>query len=385
MRIVYLYTALTTIGGADRVIINKANYFAEKFGYDVTIITDSQGSAPPIFPLSSKIHLINLNIMFGQQYEHSILLRGYYYVKLMRVYKRKVTQELKKIKPDFTISVFGRELDFLSNLDDGSLKIEEAHVAKSYVRNFHLMEQRSLPYRLVVRYWRKKMENAIKRIAALIVLTEEDANKWNLVCENVHVIPNSLPFNDERSSECSSKDIICVGRLNEQKGFDLLIDAWALIRNKYPEWRIHVYGEGLLKRDLETQIEERNVKSSFILEDPVADIQKKYLSSSFYVLSSRFEGFGMALIEAMSCGLPCISFDCPSGPSEIISDNVDGLLVKNGDIQELSEKIVYMIEHPEERKMMGQRAKKNVIRYSEDVIMERWRELFNHLIEQKIK
>ena len=385
MKIVYLYTALLTIGGADRVISNKANYFAEKFGYDVTIITDSQGNVSPVFPLSPKVHLINLNIMFGQQYQHSILLRGYYYLKLMRKYKCRVIEELRKIKPDFTISAFGRELDFLPELDDGSLKIEEVHVVKRYIRNFHRMENGSFLYRLVAKHWRKKMEDAVKKLTALVVLTEKDAVEWKSVCDHIYVVPNSLPFFEEESSDYSFKNIISVERLSEEKGFDLLIEAWALIHDQYPEWRIQVYGEGLLENDLEEMIKEKDIKSSFILKDPVKDIRKEYLSSSFLVSSSRFEGFGMALIEAMSCGLPCISFDCPSGPSEIISDNVDGLLVKNGDIKELSEKIAYMIEHSDERKMMGQRAKKNVIRYSEDVIMERWRELFNHLIEQKIK
>jgi len=384
MKIVYLYTALVTIGGADRVITNKANYFAENFGYDVTIITDSQGDNPPIFPLSPKVHLINLNIMFGRQYGHGLLLRAYYYFKLMHKYKRLVTHELNRIKPDFTISTFGRESDFLSELNDGSKKIEEVHVVRQYIRNFHRIENLSLPYRFIARYWRYKIDKSVKKLAAVVALTQHDADEWQRVCHTAYVIPNSLPFDDDKISDVSSsKNIISVGRLSEEKGYDLLIKAWAMISKKYSDWKIHVYGEGLLKPCLENLVKENDVETSFLFEKPVTDIQKKYLSSAFFVSSSHFEGFGMALIEAMACGLPCVSFNCPCGPADIIKDNEDGFLVNNGDVKELSEKIAYMIDHPEERANMGLRAKDNVKRYSETVIMEKWRSLFNHLIEQQ--
>jgi|WetSurMetagenome_2_1015567.scaffolds.fasta_scaffold03367_9 glycosyltransferase involved in cell wall biosynthesis len=384
MKIVYLYTALVTVGGADRVITEKANYFAEKFGYDVTIITDSQGDNPPIFPLSPKVHLINLNIMFGRQYGHGLLLRAYYYFKLMYKYKRLVAKELNKIKPDFTISTIGRELDFFSKLKDGSIKIEEGHVARFFIRNFHLMEQRSFLYKSVAIFWRNIMDNAIKKISAIVVLTEDDATQWRHVCNHVYVIPNSLPFYEKyKNNDYLSKDIISVGRLNEQKGYDLLIKAWAMISKKYPGWKIYVYGEGLLKSYLENIVKENDVETSFLFEKPVTDIQNKYLSSAFFVSSSHFEGFGMALIEAMACGLPCVSFNCSCGPADIIKDNEDGFLVKNGDVKKLSEKIAYMIDNPEERAKMGRRAKENVKRYSKPVIMEKWRSLFNHLIEQQ--
>jgi len=378
MRIAYIYTALTTVGGADRVITEKANYFAEHFGYDVYIITDSQGKEKPKFTLSPKVHLVNLDIMFGQQYNHSFFVRGFYYFKLMKEYKRKLSDTLNQIKPDFTISVLGRDSDFINDLSDGSLKIGEAHVSRDFIRNFHLMEKRSLPYRIVCKIWRKRLDKIVKRLNAFVVLTNDDANNWSHIRNSI-VIPNSIPFLDERSSNCSSKSIISVGRLNEQKGFDMLIEAWYLVTRKHPDWSLHIYGDGELKFDLQKQIEKKGINQSVILEYPIKDIQSKYLESDFYVMSSRFEGFGMVLIEAMACGLPCISFNCPNGPADIIDNQKNGFLVENGNIKELAKKICVLIENEESRKNMGKYAKESIKKYSPDIVMQKWAELFESL------
>jgi glycosyltransferase involved in cell wall biosynthesis len=380
MKIVYLYTALTTVGGADRVITEKANYFSEKMGYDVSIITDSQGDVAPVFSLSPKVHLINLNIMFGQEYEHSFFLRGYYYFKLMREYKKRLENELNRIKPDFTISVLGRDADFLNKMTDGSLKIGEAHVVRPFMRNLHLMQKKSLPYRIVGKIWTKKLENVIRHLDAFVVLTESDAKNWESIRNSV-VISNSLSFYDDRVSDYKSKKIISVGRYSEEKGFDLLIDAWYLIYKKHPEWKIYIYGEGVLGKSLQNQIDQLGLQQSILLERPVKNIQEKYLESSLYVLSSRFEGFGMVLIEAMACGLPCVAFNCPSGPVNIIKNSEDGLLVENGDIQELARNMSYMIANEEIRKDMGMKAKTNIKRYNTDVVMGKWVNLFESLIK----
>jgi len=378
MKIAYIYTALLTIGGADRVITEKANYFAEKLGYDVYIITDSQNKKPPIFPLSPKVKHIDLNILFGQQYNHSFFIRGILYFKLMRIYKKKLEKLLNEIQPDFTISVLGRDSDFVTKLTDKSLKIGEAHVSRQFMRNYHLMEQKSLPYRIICKIWKKRLHKIINELSAFVVLTEDDANNWGEIRKST-VIPNSLPFYNIENSLCTSNKIISVGRLNEQKGYDLLIEAWSIVAEKHPEWTIHIYGNGELKDELNKKLQANKIESSFILEDPRSNIQDKYLESSFYVMSSRFEGFGMVLIEAMSCGLPCISFDCPNGPKDIIKEGIDGLLVENGNIKQLAQKICYMIEHPEERKAMGIAAKTNIKRYDPDIIMQKWVSLFNSL------
>lgn len=378
MRIAYIYTALTTVGGADRVITEKANYLAGLPGYEVYVITDSQEGRTPVFPLSPKVKHIDLNIRFGRQYKHQFLLRTIYYFLLMREYKLKLLKTLREISPDISISALGRETDFFYSLPDKSIKIAESHISRQHIRNFHLMEQQQFPYPLIAGIWRKKMDKAVKKLSAFIVLTKADAEKWEPVRKSV-VIPNALPFFDERRSTCTNKKIICVGRLNEQKGYDRLIEAWALVAPKHPDWSVYIYGNGELEDVLRKDIHQRGLDANIFIEKPVSNIVDKYLESSICVMASRFEGFGMALAEAMACGVPCVSFDCPYGPADIISDGNDGLLVENSNTTEMAEKICYLIENEDVRKEMGNRAKSNISRYKPDIVMKHWTDLFSEL------
>ena len=378
MTIVYLYTALCTVGGADRSIIQKANYLADEMHQDVFIITDSQKERPPVFPISPRIRHIDIGIDFDRQYHHNLLVRGYYYFTLMHLYRKKLEYWLKTLKPDIVISTLGRELDFLTQLDDGSVKIGESHIAKPYTRNLHLMEQRGFPYKQIARHWRKKQEEAVKKLDALVVLTQHDADNWKEV-KKACVIPNFLPFSPEKGSSCLEKRIISIGRYSEQKGYDRLIEAWIKVNRKHPDWHIRIYGEGQDRNSLQELIEKHHIENSFSLCPPTKSIQEKYLESSIYVMSSRFEGLPMALLEAMACGVPCISFDCPYGPAEIITPEEDGILVKNGNTDELADAICRLIEDTDKRIRMGKQAQKNIQRYSREEVMKLWDELFNTL------
>lgn len=378
MRIAYIYSSLNTVGGADRIIIEKANYFAEKHGYEIYIITDSQGEVIPFFPISDKVNHIDLNILFNRQYKYSLLIRAAIYFKLMSIYKKKLTNVLMKIKPDITITTLGRDIEIINNINDGSIKIGEAHVAKEYIRNLHLLRDKNIIYQIIAKIWTSRIEKSVKKLSCLVALTENDANAWNKFTKTV-VIPNSTSIYPKNPSNCTNKKIISLGRLNEQKGYNQLINAWTLICNKYPEWSIHIFGNGELKKPLLAEINKNQISDSFFIHDPVTNIIEKYQESAFYVMSSRFEGFGIVLVEAMACGLPTISFDCPNGPSDIITDGEDGFLVENGNIKQLSKKISFLIENEGTRISMGKKARENVKRFLPNEVMKKWIDLFESL------
>lgn len=382
MKILYLYSNLTTVGGADRILIQKANYFAEVYSYDVYIITDSQTGRPTTFPLSPKVYHIDLGLDFNKQYKHGAFMRCYYYFTQMNKYKRMITSHLKQIKPDIVISTLGRELDFLTNIKDDSIKVGESHIAKSFCRNFHLMEKKGFPYKQVAQYWRKKQENAVKKLNALVVLTQFDANSWHCI-KKAHIIPNSYPFYPKQVNQYNQKIIISVGRLNEQKGYTRLVEAWTRVSTKHSDWKLYIYGNGEEKELLELLIEKNNIKQSLILCSPVSNIKEKYLESSIYVMSSCFEGFPMVLLEAMACGLPCIAFDCPHGPSDLITNGENGILVENNNIEKLTEAICYLIENEEKRLCMGLNARIQIQTYSPEVVMKQWDNLFKTLITSR--
>lgn len=378
MRIVYIYPALNTVGGADRVIVDKSNYFADKLGYEVYIITAQQKGMPSFFALSEKVKQIDLGVDFNKQYKHSFFVRGLIYMYLQILYKNKLTKTLKNLNADFSLTTISRDIDFIHTIKDGSIKIAEAHCPKHFLRNLHRMEQKNFLYRLSGKIWTSKLEKAVKKFSAFVVLTKQDSESWQSIRE-CKVIPNPLPFYPTEQSDCKNKQIISVGRLYKEKGYERLIEAWALVIRKHPEWKINIYGDGILLEPLTQLVQKKGLENSFFFRGPVKNITDKYLESAFYVKSSHFEGFGMVLIEAMSCGLPVISFNCPVGPSTIIEDGEDGFLVENGNIELFADKICYLIENEDIRIQMGQMAKKNVSRFNQDIIMQEWINLFHSL------
>ena len=377
MKIYYIYTALVTKGGADRVIVEKANWLAEH-GHEIAIITDTQMGREPVFPLSPKVRLIDLAVDFSQEYGHGFLVRIWMYYKLMRQYRKMVTDVLMKDRPDIVISTLGRDISFITKIKDGSKKIGEAHTTKHFIRNFHLLEQRNVIFKYLTKFFRWHMDRQVNRLDALVVLTSQDEHDWGGKIP-VYVIPNSFPFYPEKPCTCENKQAIIVGRYNSAKGYNYLIDAWRIVNQKHPDWIINVFGSGEYEDRVRKQIQDNGLQDVVIMNNPTDHIMEEYLKSSIYVMSSVFEGFAMVLLEAMSCGLPCVSFDCPYGPRNVITDGEDGILVEYLNSQALADNICKLIENEELRKRMGNNGRRNVLRFSREMIMPQWVELFKSL------
>ena len=378
MKIFYIYTALLTKGGADRVLTEKTNWLAEH-GYEVGIITDTQMGRPPVFPLSSKIKLINLDIDFAKEYGHNFLVRTILYYKLMREYKYAMKEVLQKNKPDIVITTMGRDMDFLTDIYHDGIIIGEAHTTKHFLRNFHLLEQKGFPFRQIAWYWRRKMDKNVRKLNGIVLLTKEDAESWKGT-NQTFVIPNSLPFEPSNSSELENKQAIAVGRYNNAKGYEYLVEAWKTVHQKHPDWTINIYGSGEQKEMVKTLIKNNDLQESMVMHEPTDDIMDCYLDSSICVVSSRYEGFSMVILESMVCGVPVVSFDCPHGPRNIIKNGEDGILVDYLNTQALAENICKLIENPKLRKTMGEKARSNIKRFTKENVMRQWTDLFNQLL-----
>lgn len=377
MKIVYVVEAVNLSGGYDRIIIEKANYLAEH-GHDVTITVASHALGKPYYLVSEKLKLVDFNINFHKQYGHNIIYRAFVYFTLLRRYRQAVRDFLYNKRPDIVITTLGREIDFITDFDDGSAKIGESHIAKGFVRNLHLMEQQGFVYRLVAHLWRKKLDKNVGKLDALVLLTQHDADSWKGLTKTV-VIPNSLPFYPEQGSSCDNKQVIFVGRFNEQKGLEYLIDTWAKVHSQHNDWTLHIYGEGEQESMLRHLIQKESLQDVVIVHQSTNQIMEKYLENSIFLLTSRFEGLPMVLIEALACGLPVVSFDCPWGPADIIRDGEDGFLVEYLNTDEAAQRVCQLIDNPIMRKKMSANARKNIQRYDRDVVMKQWLDLFNSL------
>lgn len=231
----------------------------------------------------------------------------------------------------------------------------------------------------IFKYLRRKL---YKNLDKVITLTREDAKNYNFIADKVLVITNSNPLPIRESVEnLDSKIIVSIGRLTYQKGYDLLIEAWSIIDKKHPDWSLHIYGKGEDRDKLETLIADKNL-NNIILKGLTSNVQAVYDNAAFYVMSSRYEGLPVVLIEAQSRGLPIISFACPSGPAEIISDNIDGYLVENGNVAMLAERINSLIENEPLRREFSNKALVSAERFEPEKIIKQWVDLIKKNISK---
>ena len=375
MKIMYIFSELTIKGGTDKVLSDKANYLVEH-GFDVTIVTEAQMGREPVFPLSSKIKLIDIGLDFNKQYTQSFIHRAYTYFNFIHIYKKKLKEILVKDNPDIVITTMGRSLDFITSINDGSIKIGEAHTTKEHLRSLHILENKGWLYKRLAKCIRKKQISNARKLRALVLLTPEDAKDWEGVTKT-YVIPNSIKEIPLECSKLINKQAIFVGRYNDAKGYEYLVEAWKIVHHNHPDWIINIYGSGELHDDVERWINEAKLHESMIMHEPTNQIMEKYLESSICVVSSRYEGFSMAIIEAMACGVPCVSFDCPFGPRNIIKKDEDGILVEYLNSRALADNICELIENINLRKQLGSNAKKNIQRFTQDNIMKKWINLFD--------
>lgn len=369
MKILYITNQTCGPGGLERVLSIKASYLADHYDYDVHMVTLNQSDTDLFYEFSPKIKY------------HNIMVSGNpisYFIK----YAKGLRRIVKELNPDviavcddgvkglFVPIVIGKPCPM----------IYERHVSK----NIEIKtEKPSLRSRVFTKIKFRFMDFGASLYNHFIVLTHGNEKEWNL--KNMKVIPNPLSFYPDDQSTLQNKKVIVVGKQSYQKGYDRLLNSWKLVHEQHPDWHIDIYGTINKKSGLNEQLDSLGISASVHFYPPVKNIGEKYREASIYVMSSRYEGFGMVLTEAMAYGVPCVSFDCPHGPSDIISDKENGLLVENGDIKGLAEGMISLIENETSRKMMGQNAREAVKRYLPEKIAANWDDLFTGLIHNPSK
>lgn len=378
MKIIYLYDSITVYGGIERIFVMKMNYLAEKLHNEVYLVTSSQGLHPIVFPLSTKVHHIDLDIRFHVQYQYPLLQRIRLKLQLKRLYQKRLQKLVDNVHPDIIIGTTTWNSDTVCRLKCKGKKIIESHSVKAYTTIKDCFSEGFLKDLFnKITTW-KRFRYTEMHCDAIVALTRNDAASWKKAA-NTFVIPNMIENMPEENSICESHRVIAAGRMTYSKRFDRLIDAWTIIHKKHPDWKLDIYGEGYLKNKVQEQIKAEHLEESVTIHPFTSDILQKYADSSIFAMTSIYEGFGMVLIEAMSCGIPCVAFDCPHGPAEIIRHKEDGLLVKDNQIEEFAASINYLIENAETRKAYGKKARENARRFLPEEIMPQWDVLFKQL------
>lgn len=367
MRIVFNTDQVFLHGGIEKTMATKANYFANLPNVEVYIVTTEQQGKLPCYELDRKVHLIDLSVNYNrnQSYFSKENLK-----KVVQHFRRQKAL-FKTLKPDVIISPnFNFDHYWLPFLSDKTKVIKERHGSRFFENNVRKNASFLNKLKFAFNDWLDSKYNHI------IVLNQDE--KEYVKSGNAVVIPNSVPIPDYKA-ELKNKTVIAAGRISPVKAFDELIEAWKIVNNKFPDWELHIYGEDYLdsKKKLNDLINSLQLQKVVHFKKSVDDLQNTMQDYSIYAMSSVTECFPMVLLEALSVGLPIVSYDCPNGPRNIITNQEDGLLAEYKNPQNLAEKLMILMGDQRKRSEMGVSAKKNVERFANAEVMNLWRNLLN--------
>lgn len=361
----------------ERVLLNKVTWIVKHMHWQVTVVTTDQKGRMPFYPFPSEVRMVDLDINYSDDNSLGTLRKVMGYLRRRRKHRRRLTELLMRERADIVVSLFPSESSFLPDIKDGSRKVLELHFCKF----FRLQYGRSGLMGMIDRWRTRQDEHLVRRFDRFVVLTQEDRGYWGAM-PNISVIPNAALFPlITKQSDVSVHRVIAVGRLDYQKGFDRLIEAWHLVQRdgEHHDWHLDIYGQGEWQEMLQGMIDRYGLNDTACLHAPVKGIAREYAASSMLVMSSHYEGFPMVMIEAMAYGLPVVSFDYKCGPRDIIVDGENGLLVPEGDIVALAEAMRRLMDDNMLRQRMAENAMRVTETYSEEKVMAQWVKLFEDL------
>lgn len=381
MKIVYCTDSICYLGGIQRITIAKASALADVPGNEVWIVvTDNRKDV--VLPISSKVHVIDLRInYFEDDWKGKLyILKGILYKR--RLHKRRLTIVLEQIQPDIVIATGTSEKNFLPSirLSTKPIFIREIHSFK-YYRISSANNWFSKLLAIIGDFVDYKLQ--INHYDKIVVLSGEDkANNWNND-PRISVIPNPLTTLTGKRCSYKRKTVIAAGRLSYPKNFASLIRIWKSIYNRYPDWILEIWGSGDLYNDLQKQINSLGLQESAFLKGYSSDILTQMANASIYALTSKYEGFSLAIIEAMSVGLPIVAYQCACGPKDIILDSCDGFLIPPDDEIMFADRLSLLMDDYDLRERMGNNALIKSQEYHIEHIAQMWMQLFTELKAKK--
>jgi len=355
--IYFIINDVSIAGGLSRVTLNLYDELKKLSKYNVKIISASISTNE--FNDNNQ-DIINLGLV--SPHKLSKFNKLWWYLKF--IYK--INLFLKDKNPDIVIGIGVLFNLCLSLYISKSYKVYGAEHSYYGNNNKLIIKMRKLLY---------------KRLDKIISLTKVDELKYKQFHNDIVTIPNFTNFyNNINTSTQKNKNLLYLGRFTKIKGVDILIDLMKDFFTKYPDWTLTMRGEGPLKNEIINKITEYQLSENITIQEATNDVEKEYLQSDIYLMTSRSEAFPMVLLEAQTFGLPIVSYDCNTGPSEIINDNKDGFLVPMGNDKLFLNKLELLVNNYELRKKMGQQAVANVKKFYPNNIMKEWEEILDEKI-----
>lgn len=375
MKIIYAIAATYNSGGMERVLANKANWLVRN-GYEISILTTDQKARNSFFEFDPRIRFYDLGVNYEDNNGGSFLNKLIRYPFKQWKHYRALKKLLPELKADVVVSMFCNDAAILPKIKDGSKKVLEIHFSRFKRQQYG----RKGIWKLADELRSRNDINVVSDFDRFIVLTEEDKAYWGDLA-NIQVIPNARSFAFDKPAELNQKTVIAVGRYCYQKDLGKLINAWNIVCKNIDDWKLHLVGDGEDREILQKQIDKLGLNDKVILGRAETDMKTVYANASILALSSRYEGLPMVLLEAQAAGLPIVSFECKCGPRDVITDGVDGFLVKEGDVEALAARLMQLIQDEDLRKSMGKEAYRNSEKFSEERVMAQWEKLFKEVVK----
>jgi GalNAc-alpha-(1->4)-GalNAc-alpha-(1->3)-diNAcBac-PP-undecaprenol alpha-1,4-N-acetyl-D-galactosaminyltransferase len=363
MRLTLVISSLSS-GGAERVMSILANYWSVK-GWQITLLTFNDALTLPFYELDKRIKYIPLGITSQSPDKVTASWNNLRRIQLLR-------KAIYESKPDVVISFLDRT-NIITLLATRGLKLPV------------IVSERNDPAMYPAgKIWIRMRQFIYPHASKIVVQSQRASNYFSdSIKSSICIIPNPVlvpPKVDESTKKTLHKySLISIGRLESQKGFELLIKAFAKLKLNYSEWSLTILGDGSLRSELESLVKQLELTNQVHFLGRVKNPYDFLKQADIFVMSSRFEGFPNALCEAMASGLPVISTDCPSGPREIIRNGVDGILVANEDITALSKAIEHLMSNEDERKRLAAKAPEITQRFSLETVMRMWEEVIDEV------
>jgi len=360
MHITFLVHDIHFGGGGERVTTNMANHFASK-GDHVTIVSLSNRQIQNVFTLDERVIVEYLNIKLNSGLKIVRKIESFFAVR--RYFKKVIVSAYL-----LGIGTYPSLLVALLPSSHHLIKIGCQHSSYASVKHIWVI-LRWLLY---------------KRLNGIVSLTEYDVHRLKKLNNNVFVIPNSISFFPDNPAELQNKIILSIGRIDFPKGYDILLEVFSRFCQVNSDWKLRIIGDGPLKESIKHSIATKGLSERISIVPSSGTIVEEYLNASVYIMTSRSEGLPMVLLEAQACGLPIISFNCETGPIDIINNGIDGYIIDNFDIDSMCLRLSELCADFEKRKIFGQNARTNVKKFIPDQIFKKW-ETFFSLLQSQIK